>query len=143
MTRVSRARLDQKRLQEIAEHFAFLISSLNKANEIENFFNEFLTKEEKVMLTKRLALFMLLENGYSPTSIQSALHISYETVRTYQNQLQYKNNLFRQTIGGLVKRQQTKEFFEKLDRLLKPIGLALRAKTDMRARAKLVSGDWR
>ncbi|MBI2036709.1 hypothetical protein HYT17_03705 [Candidatus Microgenomates bacterium] len=143
MTRVSRARLDRKRLQELTDHFSFLVSSLTNGVEIENFFNEFLTEEEKIMLTKRLVLFMMVKKNYSPTAIQSALHVSYETVRTYQRQLQYKNASFQQTIERLVRRQATKEFFAKLDKILKPLSLALAAKTDMRARAKLATGDWR
>lgn len=143
MTRVSRARLDQKRLEEIKEHFSFLISSLNNSIEIENFFNEFLTEEEKIMLTKRLVLYLMLKRNYSPPDIQTALHVSYETVRTYQKQLQYKNSLFQKTIERLVKREKAKAFFEKIDKILKPLDLALRAKTDMKARAELASGSWR
>lgn len=142
MTRVSRARLDQKRLEELKEHFSFLISSLNNSVEIENFFNEFLTEEEKIMLTKRLVLYLMLKRNYSAPEIQAALHVSYETIRTYQNQLQYKNSLFQKTIERLVKRERTKEFFEKIDKILKPLDLALRAKTDMKARAKFAFGGW-
>lgn len=142
MTRVSRAKLDRERLQELENHFSYLISSLTKTNEIENFFEEFLTREEKIMLAKRLVLFMMLKRNYSPSIIQSALHISYETVRTYQMQLHHKNVLFQQVIERLIQRDHIIKFFEKIDKLLKPIDLALRAKTDMRARAKLAQGDW-
>ncbi len=142
MTRVSRTKLDPKKLQELKNHFSFLISSLNKDSEIENFFNEFLTEEEKIMLTKRLVLFMLLKRNYSPTSIQSALHVSYETVRSYQRELNHKNILFHKTIERLVQREGAREFFDKIDKILKPINLLMRAKIDMRARAKLAQGDW-
>src|SRR3989344_6389686 len=142
MTRISKFHLNQNQLQEIKEHFAFLISSLNNSSEIENFVEEFLTKEEKVMLTKRLVLLMMLKRNFSPSAIQSALHISYETVRTYQNQLQYKNSSFHQTIERLLKRQNVINFFKKVEKILKPIDLALSAKRNMRARAKFASGDW-
>jgi len=142
MTRISKFRLSQNQLQEIKEHFAFLISSLTSANEIENFFEEFLTKEEKIMLTKRLVLFMMIKRGFPPSIIQSTLHVSYETVRTYKNHLQYKNSSFHQTIERLLKRENVISFFKKIDKILKPLDLAIRAKSDMKARAKFASGDW-
>ena len=142
MSRISKFHLSQNQLQEIKEHFAFLVSSLTNANEIENFFEEFLTKEEKIMLTKRLVLFMMLKRGFLPDSIQSALHVSYETVRTYQNQLKYKNSSFHQTIEKLLKRENVINFFKKIGKILKPVDLALKSKTNMKARAKFASGNW-
>lgn len=142
MPRVSRSRLHEKRLKEIQDHFSYLISSLTNSNDIEDFFAEFLTKEEKVMLAKRLVLYMMLKKEYSPLTIQTALHISYETVRSHANQMSSKNARFHAIISKLLAREKTKEFFEKINQLLKPVELVLRAKTDMKARAKFASGDW-
>lgn len=142
MPRVSKSRLDQKQLEEMNSHLFYLISSLNNSTEIESFLEGFLTKEEKIMLTKRLVLFMLLKKEYSPSSIQAALHISYETVRTYQNQLDSKGKQFNDMIERLIKREQTKELFEKIDKLLKPLSLALESKTNMKSRTKFLSGDY-
>lgn len=142
MPRVSRSRLHDQRLKEIEDHFSYLISSLNNSNDIKDFFGEFFTKEEKVMLAKRLVLYMMLKKDYSPSIIQSALHISYETVRSHTNQMEKKDQKFHAVIEKLVAREKTKEFFQKINTLLKPIDLALRAKTNMKARAKLASGDW-
>lgn len=142
MTRISKFQLTQNQFNEIREHFAFLVSSLSKTDEIENFFEEFLTKEEKIMLTKRLVLFMLLKRNYPPVAIQSALHVSYETIRTYKNQLKYKNSTFHKIIEKLLKKESVVNFFKNIEKILKPIDLALRSKTNMRARAKFVSGDW-
>lgn len=142
MPRVSKFKLHKERVREITNRFSFLISSLRNSGEIENFLNEFLTKEEKIMLTKRLVLLMMLKRNYSPSVIQSALNVSYETVRNYSNQLPIKNSKFQKTIERLVVKEKTKEFFQKLDKLLKPLDLMLRSKTDMKARAKFASGDW-
>lgn len=142
MGRVSKSKLHEQQLREITDHFSYLISSLHASSEIENFFSDFLTKEEKVMLAKRLVLFMMIKRGYSPSAIQSALHMSYETVRNYTNQLSYKNQQFQKTIERLMKREKTKEFWKRVEKLLKPLDLAMKARTDMKARAKLASGDW-
>lgn len=142
MPRTSKFRLDQRQLDEINSHLLFLISSLQNSAEAERFFGDFLTKEEKIMLSKRLVLFMMIKKGYGPSVIQSTLHVSYETVRTYQNQLYSKDKFFHITLDKLIKRQRTLNLFAKIDKLLKPIGLALESKSNMQARAKLASGDW-
>ena len=142
MPRTSKFRLDQKQLDEISSHLLFLISSLKNSGEAERFFGDFITKEEKVMLSKRLVLFMMIKKGYGPSVIQSALHVSYETVRTYQNQLYSKDKFFHVILDKLIKRQRTLSLFAKIDKLLKPIDLALKSKSNMQARAKLASGDW-
>lgn len=142
MPRVSKFNLDQKQIEEMNTHLSYLISSLNNASQIESFLNDFFTKEEKTMLTKRLVLFMLIRKGYSPSTIQTALHISYETVRIYQNQLNNKSKTFTEMLDKLIARDQTKKLFNKLDNLLKPLSLALQSKTNMKSRAKFISGDW-
>lgn len=141
MSRVSRSKLTDSTTREITEHFLSLIASLNNQREIENFFEDFLTKEEKTMLAKRLVLFMMLQKGYSPPTIQGALQISYETVRSYSIQLTTKNDLFQQTINKLLARKKTQDFWNKIEASLKPLGLFMKARSDMRARAKFLSGD--
>lgn len=142
MPRASRFRLSQNQFEEINSHLLYLISSLNKNSKIENFLEGFLTKEEKIMLAKRLVLFMMLIKGYSPSVTQNTLRISYETVRIYQNQLNVKNEDFRKIMEQLVKRQESINLFRKIDKFLKPLELALSSKTDMKARVKFASGDW-
>ncbi len=142
MPRTSRFRLEQKKFQEINSHLLLLISSLNKTDEIEKFLNGFLTKEEKIMLAKRLVLFMMLKKSYSPSVIQGTLHVSYETVRSYQNQLSSKDSDFQTIIDRLIKRDETKELFQKIDEVLKPLKLAFDSKRNMKSRAKFASGDW-
>lgn len=142
MPRVSKAFLQKQKLTELENHFSFLIASLQKSADIEAFMNDFLTHEEKIMLTKRLVLFMMLKQGYSPSAIQAALHVSYETVRTYTNHLAAKSLLFHATITKLLEREETKKFWQQVEHLLKPLGLAMKARSNMRARAKLASGNW-
>jgi uncharacterized protein YerC len=142
MPRVSRNKLNQTELQEIGKHFSYLISSLKDNNEIENFFSEFLTKEEETMLFKRLVLCMMLKKNYSAVEIKSALRISYETVRSYQHQLDYKTHLFHKTIERLLSHEKTVVFFEKIEKILKAVELVGKAKTNIKARAKIASGDW-
>lgn len=142
MPRVSRIKLDKEKMTEMNSNLSFLISSLDKDVDIENFLGEFLTKEEKTMLTKRLVLFMMLKRGYTPSVIKSALNVSYETTRTYQNQLGSKSKLFNDMLEKLISREKTKDLFQKIDKALKPLNLFLESKSNMRSRAKFLSGDY-
>lgn len=142
MPRVSKIHLEQNQLKELNTHLSYLISSLNNSNEIESFLEGFLTKEEKTMLSKRLVLFILLKRNYPPSVIKSALNLSYETIRTYQNQLNLKSKWFHETIEKLIKKDETKELFGKIEKLLKPLSLALESKSNMKSRAKFLSGDY-
>ncbi len=143
MPRVSRSRLNQEKLHDFNEHFSHLIAFLTKTDDIEQFFEQFLTHEEKIMLAKRLVLFMMLKQNYSPEIIKAALQVSYETVRTYRNMLESKSPQFHKMIEILLKREKTKLFFEKLTDFLHPLELALNAKSDIRSRAKLLTGDYK
>lgn len=142
MTRISQYKLGEEASADIIDHFLSLITSLENHKESKNFFDNFFTNEEKTMLAKRLVLFMMLKKNYRPGIIQSALHVSYETVRTYSMQFTNKNDLFQQTIQKVLKREKSKLFWQKIEKALKPIELMLQAKSNMRARAKLLSSDY-
>lgn len=142
MPRASKFRFNEKEFEKINSHLLYAISSINNSGDVEKFLDGFLSKEEKIMLAKRLVLFMMLKRNYAPSVIQGALHVSYETVRINQNQLGSKNPYFQTLLDKLIKREQTKELFEKLDKALKPLALALESKTNMKSRAKFASGDW-
>lgn len=141
MPRMSKYKFREDKFKELQEHFSYLISSLSKSSETESFFDEFLTGEEKVMLTKRLVLILMLKKNYPTSAIIDTLHISPETVRLHQNQLPYKSNVFHETLERLISREKAKEFFKKLEHILKPLDTALRLKNDMKARAKFASGS--
>ncbi|MBI2421068.1 MAG: hypothetical protein HYV38_03220, partial [Candidatus Levybacteria bacterium] len=60
MPRASRKPINESINQEIKENFSSLISSLQNPQEIQQFFNDFITHEEQLMLGKRLMLHLML-----------------------------------------------------------------------------------
>lgn len=142
MPRASRKPIKKDVGIELEEHFASLISSLQNAKDIKQFFQDFLTKEEKTMLTKRLMLHLMFENGYKPFQIETVLSMSRETIRVHGNIWSRGGVVYKQIISKIAKREKAKRFWEKVEKILKPIDLALRSKTDMKARAKFASGNW-
>ncbi len=138
--RVSRHDLPARQVQELSQHFASLISSLHDQKQIEGFLDEFLTFEEKHMLAKRLALFIMLQQKSSPFAIQATLSLSRETVRIYKQQLPLKSNEFHYTLSRLLRMEKVKNFFISTSSVLHTV---ITAKTNMRSRAKIASGKWK
>lgn len=142
MGRVSKRVLSKDLVQEVEEQFSFLISSLTNKGEINLFMSEFLSKEEKLMLGKRLILYMMLYKGMTNSQIHNTLSMSRETIHWYRQTYESKSELFRKNIKKLIARERNKELWEKIDKILEPLYLAMEAKTNMRARAKLAQGDF-
>lgn len=142
MGRVSKKLINQKFQIELEEQLSFIIQALTSKTEISSFLNEFLTIEEKIMLGKRLVLYMMLYKNFTSSQIHISLSMSYETIRWYKEVFKNKSEVFRSTIERLIKRENSQEFWQKIEKMLEPFALALNAKSNMRARAKLASGDF-
>lgn len=142
MGRVSKRKINKDLEKDLEDQLSFIISSLTDRGEIAVFLDEFFTKEEKTMLGKRLILYMMLYKGLNNTKINAALSISHETTRQYREFFEKKPEIFTKLLERLIKREKTKELWQKIDKILEPFTLALSAKTNMKARAKLGSGDF-
>lgn len=142
MGRVSKRRVSKDLERDLEEQLSFIIVSLTNKEDVSVFLDEFLTKEEKLMLGKRLILYMLLYKGLTNTQINNALSVSHETTRWYREIFEKKPEAFKKTLERLINREKSQELWKKIENILEPFALALSAKTDMRARAKLSSGDF-
>lgn len=142
MPRASRIPVGKEVSNELKENFASLISSLSSSSEIEQFFHDFLTKEENTMLMKRLMIHLMFENGYRNSDIRALLGVSKETVRHHRDIWQRGGENYKKTISKIAKKEKTREFFRKLENIFKPLSLAMKAQGDMKARAKFATGDW-
>ncbi len=142
MPRVSQKTINKETNLEIRENFSFLISSLQNPNDIEQFFADFLTHEENLMLAKRLMLHLLLNNQYKSLEIQSILGISKETVRTHANNWEKGGETYKKIINKISGRRKVKLFMQAVEKKMRPLELALKSKSNMKARAKLLNGDY-
>lgn len=140
MPRVSAKQLDKDIFNEINSSFVSLISSLKNNNEIEGFLIDFLTKEEKLMLSKRLTLYLMIAKGYDSTFIKEVLKVSKETVRTGQIFIHTKGEVFQKILLKMKKSEESKLFWEKVEKILNKISLPMRS--DRVSRGKWASGNW-
>jgi uncharacterized protein YerC len=139
MPRASKKYLTRNVESELKDHFAFLITSLQNSREIEHFFYDFLSKEEKVMLAKRLMLHLMLEREYKVSEISSVLGITRETIRVHRQVWIRGGTTYKKILQKIARREQTKEFWKKINQALNPIELVLHTKTNKKARIKLLN----
>ena len=142
MSRVSKRIINKELIEDLEEQLTFIIVSFKAKEDTGSFLNEFLTKEEKLMLGKRLALYMMLYKELTSKQIHDSLSMSYETIRWYKQVYEGKPDSFKKEIEKLINREKNKELWNKIEKILKPLDLAMRARNDMKARAKLASGDF-
>ncbi len=131
MSQVSRSPLNKKLQEQLLRNFFSAFLSLKRTDQVELFLGDLLTRTEKIVLAKRLAIALMLLEESSYAEIKSSLKVSSTTVAGI-------NNLINEKKGY-------REMLEKLKSLEKHssdswlISLML-AKTDRKYRAKLSQG---
>lgn len=138
MPRVSSNELSEKDMREFEKSFYSFLASFKSEEEISSFFKYFLTREEQIMLTKRLKLFQLSSLDYSAEEIKRILNVSYESARSYKLVFEYKPLEFRKEI----KRSTQLSKSEPENKILNAFNIAVDSRSSVKARAKLYQGDF-
>lgn len=143
MPRVSKRKIVQKEIApELENNFIYLISFLSSPQQISNFFKEFLTDEEQLMLSKRIMLHLMLEEKYPQVDISRALGMSRETVRIHNAARLKAGVKYKQVMDKLRSRRKMKDIWKQLEKKLRPFELIIESRNNMRSRAKLAQGDF-
>lgn len=140
MTRVSKIPIKKDVIEDLLDSFVTLISDLKNKEEIKAFLKDFLTPEERLMLSKRLALAFMIRQGFSWDEIGGILKVSKTSINQMKNWLHYKKGI-EAGIERLVEREEPKQRGE-TNRFSKFVELALASKSSGKARAKLTSGNY-
>ncbi len=118
MSQVSKTHLEATIQKELYDQFSFIISELKSSTEVEDFFSEFLTRTERIMLSKRLGIAVLLTKGYTYRDTRHVLHVSFPTIRSVQFWLDHGGKGYKAAVEKIVSRQTLAAFFEKIDTLI-------------------------
>lgn len=93
MPHVSRKKLKKKIYQKIGDQFVEFVLELKSSQDAKSFLTNLLTKIERIMLAKRLAVICMLMRGYSFEAIQHALQVSPATIDKFWKIIkQYPNS---------------------------------------------------
>ena len=135
MTQLSRNPLGKETNQEIQAAFWWLLARLNNDFDIKNFLNGLLTKTEKIMLAKRLAIAFLLNREYIYRDISDVLKVSTTTVGRIKEAMDKTDN-YKVFLEKLEKRGELQKFAKQFDRFIKGLANIIPPqKNDMKGRA--------
>jgi Trp operon repressor len=121
MVNVSKKRLPEKQLTELVTQLTEVLGRLS-TRQAHCFVNEFLGREEKEVLAKRLAIVVLIDRHHSLYSIARKLAVSPTTVGKLYDR--YERKEFVQTLSALKKNKRDYvAFLDTLDSFLHLGGL--------------------
>ncbi len=135
MTQISRNPLGKETNQEIQATLWWLLARLKSDFDIRNFLNGLLTKTEKIMIAKRLAIAFLLNRGYNYRDIGDVLKVSTTTVGRIKEAMDKTDN-YQVFLTKLEKREQLQKFAKQFDRFIEGLSNIIPPqKNDMKGRA--------
>lgn len=118
MGRVSKRRIDPEIEERIFEVFWDYLATLRKSEEISEFLVSLLSFTEQVMLSKRLAIALLLARGYNYRDIDETLKVSTSTVGTVHKQILVGAPGYKKATEKILKREKMENLFNNLDEIL-------------------------
>lgn len=137
MVQVSKNPLSKETSLEIQNALWWLLAKLNQDSDIRNFLNCLLTKTEKIMLAKRLAIAFLVNRGYNYRDISDVLKVSTTTVCKIKEIMDKSESNYEIFLKRLEKREELKKFVKQFDRFIGGlINIIPPQKNDMKGRAK-------
>ncbi|MBI4037551.1 hypothetical protein HY382_00725 [Candidatus Curtissbacteria bacterium] len=109
MSQVSKYPLSKTTKQRLFLLFWESISNLTNSQKAEEFFNDLLTPTEKIMLSKRLAIAIMLIKGYDYATIRSTIKVSPSTIGSISTWLKLSGSGYRKTVEKLLKRERVEK----------------------------------
>lgn len=124
MPHVSRLKLTKEAEKELINNLSTVFTLINSNKDMLSFLNALLTPTEKLMLAKRLAVIILLEEGLPQSHIANTLHVTRITVAKMQLFYEARGEGFKVALD-ILKKQKMYNDFKK--HLLSLAGYSIRA----------------
>jgi uncharacterized protein YerC len=121
MPQVSKYPITQDVYNRIFEIFFKTIADVKSPSEVKEFFEDFLTPTERIMLAKRLAIAILLAKDYDYRSISKILRVSVSTVASVNVFFKYAGRGYHRVVKRILGEEKQGEFWQKIDNLLSDV----------------------
>ncbi len=118
MTQVSKYPIHKKVEERMFEIFKSTISSLKSNEDIEDFLEDFLSPVEKIMLSKRLAIAVLLAKGHNYPVIAEILRVTPSTIASVSLRLKYAGKGYKKAVGKILSQEKANQFWQKIEDVL-------------------------
>jgi len=121
MAQVSKYPLKKEVKERIDELLWEVIGSLRSKEETENFFRDLLSPTEEIMLSKRLAIALMLLKKYDYRTISDVLKVSTGTVGKISLWLKHEGEGYRRVLEKIIAKEKWEELWEKIDERISKI----------------------
>lgn len=118
MPHISKKKLNQDTIKKLEKYIISIIKDTGTKTRV-NIFNELLTKTEKVMLAKRIAILFLLRKGLSSYKISELLGVSSSTVDRFENSMDF--NKYKHTVDWVWKNSKEGSFDKFMESLVSTV----------------------
>lgn len=118
MGQISKYPIHKSVEKRIFEIFTTTISHLKNPGDIEEFLHDFLSPVEKIMLSKRLAIAVLLAKGYPYISIMGVLKVAPATIGTVSLRLKYSGKGYKKMVEKILSDEKKDNFWQKIEDVL-------------------------
>jgi uncharacterized protein YerC len=115
MTQVSRIPLRKEIENRVYEVLMESIAAASSRTTIMKLLDDLLSPTERLMIAKRLSIALLLLKKYDQRMISRWLKVSLGTVSKVSLALQNGRGGYRQVIGSILRKEDLKEFINKID----------------------------
>ena len=102
MAQISQNKLNYKTWMKVWNRFIEVFKMAEQENQLDFLFSEILSKTEKVMISKRISLCLLISSGWHTQEIAQVLHVSTATVNKFATLLE-SNKQFNDFLAKLAK----------------------------------------
>lgn len=115
---ISRRKLNKELETYIFELFVKTIVNLKTQKDVADFIEDLLSPTEKVMLTKRLAIAILLSKAYTYDAIDETLKVSRPTINHVSYWLKHGNSGYQKVVQKILQEQKREELMDKIEEVL-------------------------
>lgn len=141
MTQVSHQLLRKEILYELYDNFDYLIASLTTKDEIFECFKILLSRNEKIMIAKRIAILLLFARGYNVREISRFIKVSTSTVMRYYKYVLIGSEGYHLIVEKMSNTESAGKLFDSIKSFFAFASDMMNVKTDMRARAKIMGRE--
>ncbi len=121
MTQVSKYPIHKDVEKRMFEIFKSTISRLKNNEDIEDFLEDFLSPVEKIMLSKRLAIAVLLAKGHNYPTIAEILRVTPSTIASVSLRLKYSGKGYKKAVERILVMENQDNFWQKIEDVLAKI----------------------
>lgn len=118
MAQISKYRLPEKTQSEIRSLFAEVLSMLSFKEDIFAFLEDFLSPTERIVLSKRITIALLLKKGYAYEAIKNVLKVSSPTVADVNRKLKFSGQGYHRILDKILRYQKINNVFDKIETII-------------------------